>query len=175
VRKDLEKASERESRRHFRERLVDAVLQVNAVPVPPSLEARYLQAMLQDMAKNAGREMDAETREKLAEAYAPAARRAVQRWLMLDHLKKAQQIEVGEEELSARIAELAEEQGVGPEDYRQALTANRRMDHLRMDMEEERAFQWLAEQVKVKPVRKTSAELEQERKDAEQTQDEASA
>ena len=175
VREDLVKASEAESRRHFRERLVDAVLDANAVPVPPSLEARYLQAMMQDMARNAGREMDAETARKLQEAYAPAARRATQRWLLLDHVKKARDIQVGSEEMDVRIEELAAERGVSPEEYRQALTAGRRMDHLKLELEEERAFDWLADQVQVEVVRKTSEQLEQERQEREKSQDEAGA
>ena len=78
VRDDLVKTAQRESKRHFRESLVDEVLKLNAVAVPPSLEARYVQAMIEDLKDSSGRDFDAETRQKLAESYAPSARRATQ-------------------------------------------------------------------------------------------------
>lgn len=154
VRDDLAKAAERESDHHFREALVDEVLKVNVVPVPPSLEARYVQAMIKDLQHQSGREFDEETLGKLAESYGPAARRATQRWLLLDHVRQAEGIEVGDEEVQVRIEEIATERGATPEQVRQAFEAGGNLDHLRMELSDRRAFDWLSEQVTVETVEK---------------------
>jgi len=162
VRDDLVKTAENESKRHFRESLIDEVLKVNAVAVPPTLEARYVQAMIEDLKHSSGRDFDAETRKKLAESYSPSARRATQRWLLVDHIKKAQGIEVGEEELQVRIEEIAAQRDATVEQVQQALKSKNGLAHLRMELEEDRVFDWLSEQVQVKVVHKSAEELDAE-------------
>jgi trigger factor len=162
VRDDLVKTAQNESKRHFRESLIDEVLKVNAVAVPPSLEARYVQAMIEDLKHSSGRDFDEETRKKLAESYAPSARRATQRWLLIDHVKKAQGIEVGDEELQVRLEEIAAQRDATVEQVRQALQSKNGLAHLRMDLEEDRVFDWLSEQVQVNVVHKSADELEEE-------------
>jgi trigger factor len=161
VRDDLVKTAQRESKRHFRESLVDEVLKLNAVAVPPSLEARYVQAMIEDLKDSSGRDFDAETRKKLAESYAPSARRATQRWLLIDHIKKTQGIDVGDEELQVKIEELAAERDATPEQVRQALQTRNGLAHLRLELEEDRVFDWFSEQVQVKVVQKSADELDE--------------
>ncbi len=161
VRDDLVKTAKRESKRHFRESLVDEVLKLNAVAVPPSLEARYVQAMIEDLKDSSGRDFDSETRKKLAESYAPSARRATQRWLLIDHIKKTQGIDVGDEELQVKIEELAAERDATPEQVRQALQTRNGLAHLRLELEEDRVFDWLSEQVQVKVVQKSADELDE--------------
>ena len=155
VREDLEKAARREGERHFRDALVEGILKVNAISVPPTLEARYVQAMIEDLQHRSGREFDEETLQKLAESYRPSARLATQRWLLIDHVKKSQQIEVADEDIQARIEEIAAEQGRSPDEIRQALQMENHLDHLKMEIEEDRAYEWLAEQVQVEVVERT--------------------
>ncbi len=160
VRKDLEKAALRESDRQFRDALIEEILKVNSVSVPPTLEARYVQAMIDDLQQSSQRGFDEETLQKLRESYTPAARKATQRWLMLDHVKKSQQLEATEEELQARIEKIAEEQGHTAEELRQALEMNHQLDHLRLELEEDKVFDWLTEQVQVKVVRREAGQDE---------------
>lgn len=174
VRDDLVNTARREAERQFHEALVDEILKVTAVPVPPSLEARYVQAMIKDLQQRSGREFDDETHEKLRESYAPAARRATQRWLLLDHVKRAQDIEVGDEELKVKIEEIAEEREATPEQVRQAFEASGNLEHLRMDLADDQAFDWLAEQVEVKVVeRKAGDESVAEQPEAGKAENEA--
>ncbi len=158
VRDDLANSARREAERQFHEALVDEVLKVTTVPVPPSLEARYVQAMVKDLQHQSGREFDEETMEKLRESYGPAARRATQRWLLLDHIRRTQEIEVGDEEVRVKFEEIAEERGATPEQVEKAFEAGGNMDHMKMELSDNRAFDWLAEQVEVKVIEKKSGD-----------------
>jgi len=158
VREDLEQAAHRESDRQFRSALIEEILKVNAVAVPPSLEARYVQAMIEDLKHSSQRQFDDETLAKLAESYAPSARAATQRWLVLDHVKKSQGIEATEEELDAKIEEIAREQGRSREETRQALELGDHLERLKLEIEEDRVFSWLADQVQVEVVERAAEE-----------------
>lgn len=153
VRRDLERQARRHDDRELREALVDQLLDRNAVPVPESLERRYIGAMLQDIEQRGGGEgLDDEQRQKLAEGYRPTARRAVQRMVLMDNLRRQFGVEVGDEDITARVRELAEERDVKPEQMRQALESNRAIERLRDEIEEDRIFAALLEKAKVTEV-----------------------
>lgn len=148
ARQQLEKGARRESDRHLREQLIDAILEKNEVPVLPSLEARYLQAMLQDAERNQG-ELTDEQKKQLAEAYGPMAQRAVRRMVVLDSLRRSEEISVTDEEMEAKIAELAAEQNMEPADFRRAVERAQNLDRLRSDLEEDKVFAMLEERAKI--------------------------
>jgi trigger factor len=166
VRKQLEAGARRESDRQLREQLVQGVLDRNPIPVLPSLEARYLQAMISDATRSAG-EITDEQRQQLVEGYRPVAQRAVRRMIVLDTIRRTDEIEVSDEELDAKLAELAEEQGMELEDFRRAVTRAQNLDRLRSDLEEEKVFSRLEERAKIT--------VREELPEAQDVQSEASA
>jgi trigger factor len=149
VRRQLERGMRRESDRHLREQLIDQILKVNEVPVPPSLEARYLQAMVRDMEQSAGEELDDERREKLAEAYRPMARRAVQRLIVLDNARRHEGIEIDDARVQSRLEELSVERSVPLEELRGALDRSGNLERLRNEMEEAAVFDFLEQKARV--------------------------
>jgi len=155
VEKELNRASERESRKQLRERLVDRLIEGNEVPVPPSLEARYVQSMVADYERMTNRQLDPEQRQKFAEQYAGMARRAAQRTILLDNLRRQQEIEASDEDVAAKIEELAAERDMQPEDFRRAVEGANQMDRLRSDLEEDLIFDWLAERAEITVVEHT--------------------
>ena len=165
TREQLEKRVREESDRHLRDQLIERLLERNEVPVPPSLEARYLQAILTDLAKSQGGEkpleFDEQTKAKLAEAYRPMARRAVQRMVLVDNLRRAHDLKVSDEELKARIAEMAQEQGSSPEQLEGLIRRAGNLERLRSDMEEEKVFALLEEKAKVTVSEEAPAEAGQ--------------
>jgi trigger factor len=148
VRKQLEMGAKRESDRQLREQLIEGILQKNDIPVLPSLEARYLQAMVTDATRSHG-EIGDEQQQQLAEAYRPVAQRAVRRMIVLDNLRRSESIEVSEEEFEAKFTELGEEQGMDVAEFRRAVERAQNMDRFRSDLEEEKVFSLLEDRAKI--------------------------
>ncbi len=148
VRRQLEAGARKESDRQLREQLIEGILRRNEIPVLPSLEARYLQAMVNDATRSHG-EIGDDQKQKLAEAYRPVAQRAVRRMIILDNLRRTESIEVTEEELEAKLVELAEEQGMEVAEFRRAVERAQNMDRLRSDLEEEKLFAMLEDRAKI--------------------------
>ncbi len=159
VRAELERASRHESDRLVHELMIDRILAANDVPVPPSLEARYLQAILRDFERNAGQPLDDAAREQLWERYRPAAHRAVQRLFVLEQLRQVEGLAVGDEELQERIAELAASRKVTPDEMRRALQGSNSLERLRNDLVEDKVFALLTENATITVVERTAAEV----------------
>jgi trigger factor len=151
VRVQLTRNIRNESNRHLRQQLVDRLLAINPVPVPPSLERRYLEAILNDMLRNQpqAQEFTEEQKAKLQEAYRPVAQQAVQRMILVDNLRRSLEIEVSDAELDARIAELAEEQGTTVERLRPMLERTRNLERVRGEIEEDRIFEHLESKARI--------------------------
>ena len=157
VRERMEKGVRRESDRQVREAIVDRLLAINGLPVPPSLEQRYLDAMLHDAVHRQqggdpddhDHEITDEMREKFAEAYRPVAQRAVRKMILVDNLRRQNDVKATDEELDARLAELAEDQGTSPEQMRSLIERAGNLDRLRGDLEEDKVFDLLEEKATI--------------------------
>lgn len=153
AREQLTKGVQREGDKHLRDQLIDGIIAANEIPVPPSLEARYVRAMVDDMARQQGAgedfSFDDETRKKIEEAYRPMAARAVQKMVIVDNLRRANEIEVSDEDVDARIEEMAAEQNSTKEQLKGLILRAGNMERLRADMEEEKVFAMLEEQAKI--------------------------
>ena len=154
LREELEKAAVAESGRRLDEALVDGLLERNELPVPPSLEARYLQAFAEDYQQMTGQQLQGDQRQEFADSFRERARRAARRTILLDNLRRQQSIEVSEEDLKARIAELAAERDMDPAEYEQAVRSADNMDRLRSDLEERRILDFVRDGAKVTVVEK---------------------
>lgn len=155
VEKELNRASEQESQKQVRERMIDKLIEANDIPVPPSLEARYLQSMVADYERMMNRQLEEAQREKFREQYAGTAQRAARRTILLDNLRRQHEIEASDEDVAAKIAELAAERDMEPDDFRRAVEGANQMDRLRSDLEEDLIFDWLAERAEITVVEHT--------------------
>jgi trigger factor len=157
VRERMQTGVQRESERQVRESIVDRLLAINSLPVPPSLEKRYLDAMLHDAVhrqqggdpNDHDHEITDEMREKFAEAYRPVAQRAMRKMILVDNLRRQNDVKATDEELDARLAELAEEQGTSPEQMRSLIERAGNLDRLRGDLEEDKVFDLLEEKATI--------------------------
>lgn len=151
VRAQLIRGIQGESDRHLRQQLVERLLAVNPMPVPPSLEGRYLEAILNDVLRNQPgvEEFTEEQRKQLEEAYRPSAQHAVRRMILVDNLRRSLEIEISEEELDARVAELAEEQGTSVERLRAMLERTRNFERIRGELEENKIFAHLEAKARI--------------------------
>jgi trigger factor len=116
IRSDLLAARERQSRSALRASLMEGLLARTQFPLPPGLVTRRLQARLE----MAHRELEgAMPHEELharldawREEWRPAAERELREELLLEALGEARALQPDEADVTARIDELAREQGV---------------------------------------------------------------
>ena len=80
----------------------------------------------------------------------PAAERSVREALLLDAVARAHELEVADDELAARFAELAEAQGVPTETFQQFAEQQGWGASIRAELLDQKAIDFLAAKAKVK-------------------------
>lgn len=164
---ELQKASEEESLRRLDGAILDALLARLAVPCPPSLEARYLQGFADDYEQMTSRKLEGDERKQFDEQLRERARRNAQRAVVLDNVRRQHEIRASDEEVQARMAELAAERGMEVAAFERAVRAASNMERLRGDLEERKVLEYLRTQSKVTLVEFDPAESGNEPAQAE--------
>src|SRR5690606_6392350 len=106
IREDLLADAERTADAKVREEVIRLVAEANQVPAPPTLVARVLAAF----AQNYG--VPQEQFEAFAGSFQPVAEAQVRRELVLGAVVTAQNLRASEEEIDARVAEMAAARGM---------------------------------------------------------------
>ncbi|MBW2540653.1 MAG: trigger factor [Deltaproteobacteria bacterium] len=110
IRSDLEAGQERESKETFRTTLMDALLERMDFNVPPGMIDRQLQNQLASAHQRLEGQLDHEAihaqLDRWREEWRPRAERDVREMLALQAIAKAQQIEISDDEVAAKIDEL---------------------------------------------------------------------
>ncbi len=124
VRRRVDEGRERQLEQMQREAVVDALIEANTFPLPPSLVERQLQSRLQRALGQLGNQLPREQLggliESWREEWRPLAERDVQLGLLVPEIAKAEAIEVTAEEVDERLAEIAKEQDRGTTEIRKA-------------------------------------------------------
>lgn len=140
VREDLEQDAARDADAGVREQLIGELVTANAVPAPESLVNR----LVRGYAERYG--IPPEQLEAFVASFRPVAERQVQRELVLEAVSTAQNLRATEEDLDARVAELARARGVEPGKLYASLQQGHRLGELEHAITEERTFAWLLAQ-----------------------------
>ena len=148
MRTELEKAAEEESLRQLDNAILDAILAGQTVPSPPSLESRYLASFAEDYEQMTGRKLTPEERSAFDNQLRERARRNAQRAVVFDNVRRANDIRASDEDVAARLAELAAERGMEVAAFERAVRAASNMDRLRGDLEERKVLEYLRSVVK---------------------------
>lgn len=151
---ELEKSSENESRKQVEDAIVDALIERNELPVPPSLEARYLQAFAEDYQQMTGQQLEGEQMRQFGDSFRDRARRSAQRTILLDNLRRQEGLEASDEDVQARIAELAKERDMEVPEFERAVQSADNMDRLRSDVEESKILDFLRDKATITVVEK---------------------
>ncbi len=144
IREDVVRHREEEAEGAVREQLIDAILEANPFEVPPGLVSRYLDRVL-DAPDDADPERLAEARRSVA----PAVERQLKRDLVLDQVIETEGLRTTAEELQRRLETIAERHGLSVSEVRQRLAREKRLDSLRREMAEEKAFALLMERSEI--------------------------
>ncbi len=110
IRKRMEEMAQQRSEAELKEKLVDTLIDINDVPVPPSMIKQQQQQMLYEMmqfAQMMGQQLGPDQLDGMEER----ASRRVKAGIVLGALARIEGIEVDEEAFNAKLAEMAEQTG----------------------------------------------------------------
>lgn len=140
VREDVTADATRSAEQALREQLTQKIVEANNVPAPNSLVHRLLHAYAE------GYQIPKEQFETFATSFQPIAESQVRRELVLDAVATAQNLHATEEDLDARVAELAATRGIEPGKLYASLQQSKRLGELERTITEEKTFTWLLAQ-----------------------------
>jgi trigger factor len=140
LREDLRRDAERAADARVREKLLQQIVEANAVPAPGSLVHRYLQVLLE------GYGIPPEQRETFAAQFYGMAETQVRRDLVVTAVAETQRLQATEEDLDARIAAIARARGVSAGEVYSSLEQEKRLPGLERSITEEKVWTWLLAQ-----------------------------
>ncbi|MEN8143801.1 MAG: trigger factor [Gemmatimonadota bacterium] len=138
VRSDLQSHHAREAEQKVREQLVEALIDANPFEPPRSMVERYLTAVLQ-----APEDADPEELEKTRAALLPHAEREVRRQLLFERLIEREGFAATGDEISQRVTELADSQGVKEGEMRSRLARSGSLEDMGRHLAVEKVFGYL--------------------------------
>lgn len=138
VRGDLKEEAEREADREVRRQLIGQVLEANDFDPPPSLVEQYLDNLLQ--APEDADPAEVATAKEQARA---AAEHAVRRMLVIDRVAELENLRATQEDVNARVAEIAASNDMQEAEVRRQLSQSGRLQALASDITEKRVFDYL--------------------------------
>lgn len=147
VKEDLEKDAADQAEAVVRGRLLDYLMEANPFEVPQSMVDRYAESLLGDQPG-----LDAERKAQFLEAVRPEAERSVKRFLIIDRIAETQGLAATEEDLDARIEEIAERNNTDPSKVYAQLQKSGRLDALERELTEKKVFDFLEEQSEITEV-----------------------
>jgi len=113
LREDMQKVKEEALDRHFKDQIVDQLLQKNSFEIPPSLVEEQNQALVSEAKLRLAsqgmnlKDMDI-SEDKLREDYRGVAERQVKTYLILEKIAGQEGISVSDEEVQGRLKEISE-------------------------------------------------------------------
>ncbi len=134
--------------REARQRLVEALLERNDFNPAPSMVTREVQAQVEQFKRQLSQQgltmrQLGTSEQQMAENMRPQATFNVKAFLLLEAIRKAEGIDVPEEEIDAEIKQMAEEKGQNPARLRATMEKNQQLLLLRAQMREERVLDFL--------------------------------
>lgn len=138
VREDLKAEAARETDQEVRRQLIQQVLDANAFEPPPSLVDQYLDNLLQ-----APEDADPSEVASAKQQARPAAEHAVRRMLVIDRVAEMESLHATQEDVDARVAEIAAENDMEEAEVRRQLAQSGRLQALASDLMEKRVFDYL--------------------------------
>jgi trigger factor len=175
VRKKLLEADESRVKQEMRQQLESRLIEANPIEVTDTLVEKQLNSVM-ERARMAFqlRGISAEALgmddASMRETFRDSAEKEVKKTLLTDAVGKAEQIEVTEEELEARLTELAEAQGESVARLRAEYEKGGNLEGLRVVMREEKVIDLLLDRAHVTTV--SEAEYEAAKREDDEKSDE---
>ncbi|MSR22866.1 MAG: trigger factor [Gemmatimonadetes bacterium] len=138
IREDLETEAGREADVRVKEALLEEILSANSFEVPESMLDRFIQAALGNP-----KELDQATWAEAKQELRPGAVRAVKRHLVMGRVAEAEGLSATQDEVDARIEEIASKNGVSPSEVYSRLQRAGHVERLERELTEEKVFEFL--------------------------------
>ena len=148
VRERLEDEVTRRNDRDVEEALFRKIVEENQFDVPPSLVEATIEQQIANI-RQQGRDIDM---EQFAPVVRPAAEFSVRREYVLSEVAKAEKIEVADEDITARIEQLAGQLGHPVEEVQKDFRSREAMDRLRSMILVDKVVDFLKENNEFKEV-----------------------
>lgn len=145
IREDLREDAEKQAESVVRGRLLDALLEANPFEVPVSMIDRYADSLLGDQKSGIDPERLGEIRERLR----PEAERVVQRILLIERVAESQSLAATEDEIDARVEDIAEKNDTDPSKVYAQLQKSGRLEALERELTERKVFDFLKSQSEI--------------------------
>lgn len=153
VREDMIAQRERAAEQALHRSVMDALVERTTFDVPPGLVERRLESQLQrahrELADSMPHDQLHQQIDSWRENWRPQAERDVREALLLEAVSAAKDVEASDEEVEARIAEMAEGQGMDPARLRQAYGEGDLIEALRVQLQDEKALALLCAEAKI--------------------------
>jgi trigger factor len=141
VHEDLEKDAAQQAESVVRGRLLDMVLDANPFEVPISMVDRYAEGVIGEQREG----LDEEKLKEIRESIRPEAERAVKRILIVEEVAESQSLKATDDDLDARVEEIAEANNSTPAQVYAGLQKAGRLEMLERELTEARVFDFLKE------------------------------
>jgi trigger factor len=148
IRKKLEQSNEKRAEAELENRLLEAVAEASEVDISQVMIENQIDSMVQDLTYRLmyqGMKLEdylkytGQSPEQLKASYKEGAEKAVKSRLVLEQLIKQEKIEATQEDLDARIKELAERAKKSPEEYSKDMGEDT-LSYLKNEIVMEKAF-----------------------------------
>jgi len=144
IREDMEKEASQQSESVVRGRLLDLLVDANPFDVPASMVARYADGIIGNP-ENIDPEKIAEFREQIR----PEAERAVKRILMIERIAETQSLAASDDDIDARIEEIAAENNTDAAKVYAELQKAGRLESMERELTENAVFTFLIEKSEI--------------------------
>ena len=127
--------------------LINEFISIHAFEVPNNMVERVIQSEIENSKRNTDQQIDEEV---IRTQIRPDAVRAVQTYMIVDAIKKEQEIEVTKEETTERLKEIAEATGRPVNEVRRSLIKEGRFNSIKDEIAQEKAYDWMIEVANIK-------------------------
>lgn len=151
IRKQLEAEEESKHRRDVDEKIIDAIIGANPFEVPDVMVENYLDSLVEEDRRHRGNAgSDPEREKEIREMFRDSAVRMIQKYFVMDAVRRQEKIELSGEDVEQRIQLLAQGLGKSPEEIRQMVAHPERRRGFETDLVEEKTMRFLRERAAVK-------------------------
>ncbi|HEX5133599.1 MAG TPA: trigger factor [Candidatus Krumholzibacteria bacterium] len=151
IREQLNAEEEARYQRDIDDKIIDAVLTANPFEVPEVMVQNYLASVIEEDRRQRDRGADNEARDQeIREAYRETAIRTIQRYFVLDAIRRQENLTVTRSEIDERIRAIAVRVGKPEAEIRALMEQGRRRASLESDMLDEKSMAFLRERTAVK-------------------------
>jgi trigger factor len=140
LRSDMETQIKNEADTQLRQQLIDEIVAANSVEAPRPMVQRMLAGIAQNY------QIPDEQLEKFTTEMTPMAEQQVKRNLVIDHVAETQGLTATEEDLDAKVEQIAENRNVQPGQVYASLQKAKQLPEMERGITEEKVFDFLMAQ-----------------------------